>query len=164
MASTQTAPEGSALVRYFRIDLPAGARQPSLWRWAAATAAAVVGSVAACAALAALGVMAFPATAGYAHFQFADYAKLTIAGVLIASAAWPAAALLTSRAARPLFLWAAVGVTIASFAPDAWILAHGQTPEGVLVLALMHVAVAIVTYTCLVAIAPQRDTRGRRSR
>ena len=34
--------------------------------------------------LARAGVAVFPATKGYAHFQFGDYAKLTIIGVLIA--------------------------------------------------------------------------------
>ena len=46
-------------------------------------------SLAADAALVALGTTVFPATNGYVHFQFADYAKLTVIGVLIAGAAWP---------------------------------------------------------------------------
>lgn len=143
------------LVRYLRIDLPAGARQPRLWRWVVATVVAVVGSVAACALLARLGPVVFPATAGYGHFRFADYTKLTVLGVLVACAAWPVATWVSSRAARPLFLWAAVAVTIVSFAPDGWILMHGQSPQGVLVLGVMHVAVAAVTYPALVLIAAQ---------
>jgi hypothetical protein len=31
----------------------------------------------------------FPSTKGYGHFQFSDYAKLTIIGVIIACVAWP---------------------------------------------------------------------------
>lgn len=159
MTTRETTGPTRPIARYFVLDFPLGRRQPSLWRWAAATVAALVGSVAACAALAAAGQAVFPTTAGYAHFQFPDYTKLTVIGVLIACAAWPLASLVSSRAARPLFLWAAVAVTVGSFAPDAWILLHGQSARAVLVLALMHVAVALVTYPALVFISPQRRAR-----
>lgn len=145
-----------------RLDLPMGRRQPRAWRWVLAAAVAVVGSVAACALLAAAGVAVFPSTAGYGHFRFADYTKLTVAGVVAASVAWPIVTWLSSRA-RPVFLWLAVIVTVVSFAPDLWILHGGQPAEGVLVLAVMHVAVAAVTYPALVLIAPQprRDAARR---
>ena len=77
-------------------------------------------------------------------------------GVIIASIAWPIATVVSSRAARPLFLWAAVTVTVVSFAPDASIMLKGQSTDGVFVLALMHIAVALVTYPSLVKIAPQK--------
>ena len=35
------------------------------------------------------GEAIFPATRGYQHFRFSDYATLTIIGVLIACVAWP---------------------------------------------------------------------------
>ena len=65
-------------------DLPAGRAQPRLWRWILALCVAIVASLAACAALASIGTAVFPSTAGYPHFQFADYAKLTIIGVFFA--------------------------------------------------------------------------------
>lgn len=139
----------------FHLDLPMGRAQPRLWRWIIAAVLAIVLSVAACAALAAIGTAAFPSTAGYEHFQFADYTRLTIVGVLGAAIGWPIVTLLTTKAPR-LYLWAAIAVTIVSFAPDLWILRGGQPAAGVAVLAVMHVAVAIVTYPAMVLIAPQR--------
>jgi hypothetical protein len=154
--STTTPGALGATLAFFRIDAPGGRFQPTLWRFVVATLVAVVGSVAACAVLAQLGMLAFPSTRGYEHFQFADYTKLTVIGVVIACLGWPLAAALSSRARR-LYLWAAALVTVVSFAPDAWIALHGQSPAGVFVLAVMHVAVAFVTYWSMVLIAPQRD-------
>jgi len=45
-----------------------------------ATLAAVAGSLAADALLVVIGQAVFPGTRGYAHFQFHDYAKLTVIG------------------------------------------------------------------------------------
>jgi hypothetical protein len=135
-----------------------GAAQPSLWRWVVASVVAVGGSLAACYGLAHLGVVLFPSTAGYGHFAFADYSKLTIIGVLAACVAWPLVTLVTSRARR-LFFWLAVLVTVVSLAPDAWILHLGQPAEGVAVLVAMHFALALITYPALVFIAPQRARR-----
>jgi len=156
MTDTTTARVPRAIREYFRIDLPGLRAQPRAGRFALATLVAVVGSVAACALLAIAGAALFPSTRGYEHFQFADYTKLTVVGVLIACAGWLVACALSSRARR-LYLWAAVAVTIVSFAPDVWILMRGQSAEGVFVLAIMHVAVAIITYVAVVFIARQRD-------
>jgi hypothetical protein len=38
--------------------------------------------------------------------------------------------------------------------PDLYILASGQPPGAVAVLIVMHLAIALVTYNCLVRIAP----------
>ena len=141
--------------RFLRLDFPAGAAQPSPWRWVIATIVAVGGSLAACFVLARLGVALFPSTAGYEHFAFADYSKLTIVGVLGACLAWPLVTLVTTHGRR-LLLWLAVIVTIASLAPDAWILHQGQPAQGVAVLVVMHFALALITYPALVFIAPQR--------
>lgn len=83
-------------------------------------------------------------------------------GVVLASFGWPLAAAIWSRARRP-FLLLTVLVTVASFAPDLWILRQGQPAPGVLALAVMHVAVAVVAYPVLVLVAPQRrvPARGR---
>lgn len=143
--------------RFFALDFPTGRQQPSLWRFVVAVIVAVGGSLIACAVLVAVGTAVFPMTIGYGHFVFADYSKLVIIGVLIACASWPLVTLISSRAAR-LFLILTIAVTIVSFAPDLWILHTGQVAEGVLVLAVMHVAVALVTLPALVFIAPQRST------
>ncbi|MCK9920173.1 MULTISPECIES: DUF6069 family protein [Microbacterium] len=145
--STRTAP--------FGLDLPMGRAQPSAVRTVIAIVVAVVGSIAACAVLAALGPIVFPRTAGYEHYAFADYAKLTTIGVIGAGIGWPIVTLFSTRAAR-LYLWLAIIVTVVSFAPDLWIWWKGQDGQAVFVLIVMHVAVAAVTYPAMVFIAPQR--------
>jgi len=58
-----------------------------------------------------------PLDQGFVHFQFSDYAKLTVVGVLIACAAWPIVARVSS-APRWLFLRLAVLVTLVLLLPD----------------------------------------------
>ncbi|MGN6743308.1 MAG: hypothetical protein ACTHJL_08430 [Amnibacterium sp.] len=137
------------------IDLPRGSAQPSPWRFAVALVVAVVGSLVACWLIATASIALLPSLRGYDHFRFADYAKLTVIGVVIASLAWPVVCWFSTRAARILAVLAVL-VTIASFAPDVWIGIHGQPAAGVLALAVMHVALLLVTYPALVLIAPQR--------
>ena len=79
----------SASLAWARIDFSPPHRPPAWWRLALATVLSVVLSLAADAALVAIGTRLFPSTKGYVHFQFHDYAKLTVVGVLIACAAWP---------------------------------------------------------------------------
>lgn len=140
--------------RILGLDWPMGRRQPSWLRLLAASVVALGLSLLACWLLAGLGVMLFPDTAGYAHFGFADYAKLTTIGVLVSCLAWPVVTLASTRGAR-LLLWLAVLVTVVSFAPDIWILLHGQPADAVFILLLMHVALLVITYPALVLIAPQ---------
>jgi hypothetical protein len=83
-----------------------------------------------------------------------------VIGVVLACFGWPLASALWSRARQP-FLVLTVVVTVVSFAPDLWILRQGQPADGVLALAVMHVAVAVVTYPALVLIAPQRRRHER---
>ena len=90
------------LLAWGRIDFRPSHRPPAWGRVALATALAIVLSLAADAVLVALGTHLFPATKGYVHFQFADYAKLTVIGVIIAGAAWPIVARVSS-APRWLF-------------------------------------------------------------
>lgn len=137
-------------------DLPMGRSQPRAWRWAVATIVAVLLSLVACAVLVVIGRAVFPATAGYEHYAFADYGKLTIIGVVLACLAWPAVTLISSRAVRP-FLLLTVVVTIVGLAPDAYILYRGQSAQAVLILVLMHIALALVTFPALVLLAPQRS-------
>ena len=55
-----------------RLDFAPRHRQPSAGRVVAATVASVVGSLAADAILVVIGEAIFPATKGFAHFQFID--------------------------------------------------------------------------------------------
>lgn len=140
---------------YLHLDFPWGSAQPGPIRFIAAAIIAVAGSVLACWILAEVAVIAMPSTAAYEHFQFTDYTRLTVIGVVVASVAWPLTTLLSSQARR-LFLWLAVIMTVVSLAPDAWIIHQGQPLRAVFVLMLMHFALAFVTYPVLVFGAPQR--------
>ncbi|MGA7206199.1 MAG: DUF6069 family protein [Specibacter sp.] len=140
---------------YFTVDFPRGRRQPAAGPFITAAVVSIIGSLAACAAIVAIGTAVFPATVGYEHFRFLDYAKLTVPGVVAASLAWPVVTFFSSRARR-LFAWLAVAVTLGGLAPDAWILVRGDAPAAVLILVVMHLALAAVTYPALVYIAPQR--------
>ncbi|MFW8745312.1 DUF6069 family protein [Mesorhizobium japonicum] len=140
------------------LDLPLGRAQPRWWRWLIAAVVAGAASVGASAVLAVAGIAWIPGSASYEHFQPGDYVKLTLAGVAAGVVVWPLVTLLSTRAAG-LYIALAVVATIVSFAPDLWILHLGQLPAEVLVLAIMHVAVAVVTVAALLLIAPQRRAR-----
>jgi Family of unknown function (DUF6069) len=86
------------------------------------------------------------------HFQFSDYAKLTIIGVLVACVAWPVVTHISSSPTR-LFTRMAVLVTLVLLIPDAWLLHQHQPTQAVAVLIAMHLAIAVVTYFALVRIA-----------
>ena len=138
-----------------RVDFAPACRQPSAASLLVATVASVAGSLAVDALLVVIGQAVFPATRGYVHFQFSDYAKLTVIGVVIACLAWPVVTRISS-APRWLFLRLAVVVTLVLWVPDVYILAKGQPPRAVAILFLMHLAIAVVTYNCLVRIARTR--------
>jgi hypothetical protein len=143
------------LLRSFRIDFAPAHRQPSAVGVLVATVASIAGSLAADAALVVIGQAAFPSTKGYVHFQFADYAKLTVIGVVIACVAWPVVTRISSDP-RWLFLRMAVAVTVVLWLPDVYILVLGQPTKAVAVLFAMHLAIAVVTYNCLVHLAGTR--------
>jgi hypothetical protein len=143
------------LLAALRVDFAPGSQPPSVVLLGVASVAAVVLSLAADAGLVALGTRAFPSTKGYGHFAFADYSRLTIIGVVVACAVWPAVARITSTP-RPAFLRMAILVTIALWMPDLWLLARHQPPRAVGVLMGMHLAIALVTYNLLVHVAPVR--------
>ena len=146
-----------------RVDLAPRHRQPSPVMVVVAAVASIVGSLAADAALVAIGTAVFPSTKGYGHFHFSDYSKLTIIGVVIAAAGWPIVTRISS-APRWLYLRLAVLVTVVLLAPDAWIYLNGAPAKAVAVLVVMHLAIALVTYNCMVRIAPVRDEPGRSGR
>ena len=151
------------LTSFVRVDLRPQHRQPRMSRVLVATVAAVAGSLAADALLVVIGQAAFPATRGYVHFQFSDYAKLTVIGVIIACVAWPVVTRISSDP-RWLFLRMAVLVTLVLWLPDVYILVKGQPADAVAVLFLMHLAIALVTYNLLVRLAPARPAAGHASR
>ena len=139
-------------LRLARVDFAPAHRQPSAARVVAASVICVAGSLAADAALVAIGTAIFPSTRGYVHFRFSDYAKLTVVGVVIACLAWPVVTRISS-VPRWLFLRMAVLVTLVLWLPDLYILAKGEPLRAVAVLMVMHLAIAVVTYNCLVRIA-----------
>jgi hypothetical protein len=143
-----------------RVDFAPRHRQPSTLRVVLATLLAMVGSLVADALLVAIGTAVFPSTKGYVHFQFHDYARLTIVGVLIACVAWPIVTRITSSP-RWLFFRLAIVVTMVLFIPDLWLLAKHQSPRAVGVLMAMHLAIALVTYNALVRVAGVRPGGGR---
>jgi hypothetical protein len=144
-----------------KVDFAPAHRQPSALRVVLATIVSLVGSLAVDAALVAIGQAVFPSTKGYAHFQFSDYSKLTVVGVIIACLAWPIVTRVSS-APRWLFFRLAILVTLVLLIPDVYILKQGQPAKAVAVLMCMHLAIALVTYNALVHIAPVRARVGGR--
>ena len=138
-----------------KVDFGSNVVQPAPARLVLATLTSLVGSVGADAVLVALGTAIFPSTRGFVHFRFTDYTKLTIVGVIIACVAWPVVTR-TSSAARWWFSRLAIAVTVALLAPDLWIWTRGASGLAVLVLVVMHFAIAVVTYNALVRLAPAR--------
>lgn len=129
--------------------------QPNAAALIFATVVAVAGSLIADWLLAKLAVAVFPSTKGYQHFQFSDYSKLTIIGILGAAVGWPIVTRFCSTP-RWLYLRLAVLVSAVLLLPDLWIWLQGQPGQAVLFLAFMHIAVAVVSYNAIVRIAPAR--------
>jgi hypothetical protein len=148
------------LLEMFHVDFDPP-RQPSRGEVLFASLVAVVGSLVADMIIAAIATRVFPSTKGYAHFQFSDYAKLTVIGVVIACVGWPVTTRITSRP-KWLFLRMAIVVTIVLLIPDAAIWYLGQPAKAVSFLVLMHLAIAVVTYKALVVLAPVRRQRHAR--
>ena len=156
--STQLPPSLERTRRLARVDFAPARQQPSAARVITASVLSIAGSLAADAVLVVIGTAIFPSTKGYVHFQFADYAKLTVIGVVIACLAWPVVTRISSEP-RWLFFRLAIAVTLVLWLPDVYILANGQPPRAVATLFVMHLAIAVVTYSCLVHIAPVKTTR-----
>ena len=148
------------LLTFARIDLHPLHRQPSAARVLMATFVSLAGSLLADAAIVAVGTKVAPSTKGYVHFQFSDYGKLTVIGVVIACVAWPVVTRISS-APRWLFFRLAILVTLFLWLPDLYILVKGQPPKAVAILILMHLAIALVTYNALVRIAPVKSAELR---
>jgi hypothetical protein len=140
------------------LDFAPRHRQPDNGRVVLATVVSIAGSLLADALLVVAAQALMPGTKGYPHFQLADYAKLTIIGVIIACVAWPITTRITSQP-RWMFFRMAVLVTLVLWLPDVYILIKGQPAKAVAVLFVMHVAIALVTYNALVRLAPVRALR-----
>ena len=147
------------LASLVRVDFAPRHRPPSAGRLAAATILSIAGSLAADALLVLIGEAVFPGTKGFVHFQFPDYAKLTVVGVIIACAGWLIVTRISS-APRWLFFRLAILVTVVLWLPDLYILYQGEPAQAVAVLMIMHVAIALVTYNLLVRVAPIRPAAG----
>ena len=145
------------------IDFRPRHAQPKISRVALTTLAAIAGSLAADALLVVIGQVIFPGTRGYVHFQFHDYARLTVIGVIIACAAWPVVTRISSDP-RWLFLRLAILVTLMLWMPDVYILYRGQPADAVAVLLVMHLAIALVTYNLVVRLAPTGPAARQASR
>jgi bacteriorhodopsin len=148
------------------LDFAPQHRQPSGGRLVLATLVSIVGSLLADALLVVIAQAVAPSTRGYVHFQFGDYAKLTIVGVIIACIAWPITTRISSQP-RQLFFLMAIAVTLVLWLPDVYILVQGQSAVAVAVLFLMHLAIALVTYNALVRLSPigaQRQASAHRVR
>jgi hypothetical protein len=140
------------------LDFAPNHKQPSAVRVALATVVSIVGALLADALIVVIAQAIFPSTKGYPHFQFGDYAKLTVIGVIIACVAWPITTRITSQP-RWMFFRMAVLVTLVLWLPDVYILVNGQPARAVAFLFLMHLAIAVVTYNALVHLAPVRALR-----
>ncbi len=154
-ASQRQEPQLERALAGVRIDFPAVHPRPHAFRFGLAVLVATVGSLAADKVLVAVGTALFPVTKGYVHFRFSDYGKLTVIGVVGACMAWPIV-LWISSSPRWLFLRLATLVTLFLWLPDLWILWKGQPVRAVLILMVMHLAIALVTYNVLVHLAPAR--------
>lgn len=151
------------VLRLCHVDFAPACRQPLATSILVATAISIGGSLLADALLVTIGQAVFPSTRGYVHFQFHDYARLTVIGVMIACLAWPVVTRISS-APGWLFLRMAIAVTLVLWLPDIYILERGQPPRAVAVLFAMHLAIAVVTYNCLVRIARIRPPAVARPR
>ena len=92
------------------------------------------------------------------HFQFSDYSKLTIIGVVVACVGWPVITRVSS-APRWIYFRLAIVVTLVLFLPDLYILHNGAPGRAVAVLMVMHLAIAVVTYNSMVRIARTGELR-----
>ena len=156
----QLPPSVDRALNLVRVDFAPAHRQPSGLRVIVALVLSLAGSLAADALLVKIGTTVFPSTRGFVHFQFSDYAKLTVIGVVIACLAWPIVTRISS-APRWLFFRMAIAVTLVLWLPDLYIFMRGEPGRAVAVLALMHLAIALVTYNIMVHVAKVKPaTRG----
>jgi hypothetical protein len=120
-----------------------------------ATIAAVASSLAADALPVVIAPAAFPAPRD--AFQFPDYAKLTVIGVIAACVAWPVVTRISSGPGQ--FFRMAILVPLALSPPGICILYRGQPGGAVAFLFRMRLAIAVVNCNLLVLLAPVRPVQ-----
>lgn len=128
---------------------------PSAMQVIIASVLSIVFSLAIDVGLVKLGISQFPSTRNFSHFRFSDYGLFTVLGVGAACMSWPVVVRITSSP-RWFFFRLAVVTTLVLWIPDLWIFLKHEPGSAVLVLAIMHLAIAIVTYNVLVHVAPVR--------
>lgn len=129
---------------------------PTQRRMVAAGLVAAAVSLAAGLTLATIGRAAFTVPASFGKFAFGTYALLAVLGVAGATATWAAVTRLSSRPKWLLTRLAAL-VTALFLIPDFLLLGMPGDPAGpVAILMLMHLAIAVITYTALIKVAPVR--------
>ncbi len=143
-----------------RADATTGHVPPSRRAVSVAGVVALVGSLALDALLVLAGTTLFPSIRHFSHFAWWDYGSLTTLGVIMATLAWPYTVRVASSP-RAFFLRLAVVASLVLFLPDLWLLLVSHAPgRAVAVLVAMHLGVAVVTYNCLVHLAPLSDGDG----
>jgi hypothetical protein len=153
-------PRSSLAQRAFRlagINPSPKAAPPTHRRLAAAGLAAVVVSLVADIVLAAAGRAAFTVPVSFSKFSFGSYGLLTVLGIAGATATWGAVTRLSSR---PKWLLTRLAVLVSALflIPDFLLLGTPANPTGpVVILMLMHLAIAAITYTALIKVAPVRQ-------
>jgi hypothetical protein len=150
---------GEQVERWARLDRARRQPLPRPLAMVTASVVALAGSLLVDAALVGLWTGLVPATKSYAHFRLADYATLTVIGVLVACGAWPVTCRICTEP-RWLFLRLAILATAVLWIPDVVLIVRHQPVRDVVVLMVLHVAVAAVTYNALVRLAPPSNVSG----
>ena len=133
------------------------ATPPACRRVAAAGLAATVASLAADIVLVTAGQAAFTIPASFGKFSFGTYALLTVGGIAGATITWGVVTRLSSKPKWLLTRLAAL-VTALFLIPDFLLLGTAGNPAGpVIILMLMHLAIAAITYAALITLAPVRN-------
>jgi hypothetical protein len=157
-----SAQRSSLAQRAFRL---AGSRsayssaRPAGRRIAIAGLTAAASSLAADLALATVGRAAFAVPSSFGKFAFDTYAPLIVIGTAAATFTW---ALVTRLARQPKWLLTRLValVTAVLLIPDFLLFGTPGNPAGpVVVLMLMHLAFAAITYTALIETASARRQR-----
>jgi len=138
-----------------RLDWTPIFQPASTMRTVLASVLSVVAALAANAGLVRIAASSSPSIKDYSHFRFIDYGSLTVLGVVGAGVAWFVVSRISSSP-RWFFLRLAVVVTVVFWVPDSWLIARHEPIRAVLVLMVMHLVMALLTYNILVHAAPVR--------
>lgn len=141
--------------RVAHIDFAPRYEPPSKLRLLVATVLSVATALAFDVLCVHVATATYPPLRRFSHFHVADYATLTVIGVIVACAAWPLVALVSSTP-RWLFFRAAVIAVPILWLPDVGLLLAGAPANGVATLMIMHLGISLLTYNALVRVASLR--------